>query len=863
MSAPDPRPTGFHHLPAIERTFSARLRTTYGAGRDPEVTLEGEPGDGSSDLSTTFPPPGGASGGPRERYSLFGEIARGGMGAILKVFDNDLRRTLAMKVILSQDRALADSPAESVDPQVLSRFLEEAQVTSQLDHPGVVPVHELGIDAAGRVYFTMQLVRGRDLRHYYQKVREGGWSVTRALNVLLKVCEATAFAHSRNVVHRDLKPANIMVGKYGEVYVMDWGLARVLSRRDPRDLAPRPGTGAEDASSPLETMDGTVIGTPFYMPPEQAAGRTSEIGPPADVYAVGAMLYELLAGAKPYVRGNERPHPRTVLSRVLAGPPPPLNEVAPAAPPELVAICERAMAREPAARYASMDALAEDLRAWLEGRVVRAYETGALAELKKWVQRNRGMAAASAAALVLLVVGLAVSLFFYVASERNAREVLRLADVKRLRDLELEAADLWPAHPELEPHYRDWIDRAAELVRRRELHQVTLTGMVPTPQDTPEQAWQKETLGGLVRDIDALARPGGLLDNVRGRLAFALKVEGDTRTGRAAAELWQRAIDSIADPLRCPAYAGLRVRPQRGLLPLWRDEQSGLWEFLHLQSGAPPQRGDERIEPTREMGIVLVLLPGGTFHMGASRDESSPNHDPQAEEGPDSLAPESPVHAIRLDPFFISKYEMTQGQWERITGSNPSKFSDWNTAPGNVVYASATSPVENVTWERCTDVMRWLDLRLPTEAQWEYAARGGTHTPWWTGERVESIEGAANIADVRLVKKGQPNWKLEEWLDDGFVIHAPVGSFAKPHPYGLFDTMGNVWEWCQEWFDHYATNPARDGDGFRESGTRNSHVHRGGSWADFALTQRSACRFYETRDLHMSIGLRPARRLDP
>jgi serine/threonine protein kinase len=133
------------------------------------------------------------------------------------------------------------------------------------------------------------------------------------------------------------------------------------------------------------------------MPPEQAAGRTSEIGPPADVYAVGAMLYELLAGSKPYVRENEqRPHPRHVLTRVLQGPPQPLHEIAPSAPAELVAICERAMARAIEARYASMEDLAEDLRAWLEGRVVKAYETGALAELRKWIQRNRGARGAAA-----------------------------------------------------------------------------------------------------------------------------------------------------------------------------------------------------------------------------------------------------------------------------------------------------------------------------------------------------------------------------------------------------------------------------------------------------------------------------------
>jgi tRNA A-37 threonylcarbamoyl transferase component Bud32 len=169
---------------------------------------------------------------PAGRYERREEIARGGMGIVHRVFDPVLRRQLAMKVILARKKEESPRERHLAMQRALARFLEEAQVTSQLDHPGIVPVHELGIDESGRVYFTMRLVRGRDFRRILELVRDGreGWTRTRALHVLLRVCEAVAYAHSKGVIHRDLKPGNLMVGRFGEVCVMDWGLARVRRR---------------------------------------------------------------------------------------------------------------------------------------------------------------------------------------------------------------------------------------------------------------------------------------------------------------------------------------------------------------------------------------------------------------------------------------------------------------------------------------------------------------------------------------------------------------------------------------------------------------------------------------------------------
>jgi WD40 repeat protein/serine/threonine protein kinase len=431
--AGEPLPEG-ERRKELHVSFVQRLRRHFGADLDPQVDLQdeeerarraGEPGTPTPTGVEDFVRRLGPSMDVGSRYVIKQDIASGGMGTILRVWDGDLRRNLAMKVMHSKGGASSSeaSAAEPLDPERLGRFLEEAQITGQLDHPGVVPVHELGIDSRGRCYFTMRFVRGRELKEVLDLARDArdGWTRTKVLGVILKVCEAMAYAHSKGVVHRDLKPANVMVGRFGETYVMDWGLARVLGRRDSHDLRLRPRP--EDASalslvrtvrreetelnpeSPLVTMDGDVIGTPSYMAPEQARGKLEEVGPRSDVYSLGAILYYMLTGQVPYVKPGERVSPHTVLSRVLDGPPTPLERLAPHEPAELIAICAKAMARDPAVRYGSMLEVADDIQAYLENRVVRAYERGSLAEFKKWVVRNKGMAAGIAGMLALLLSG--------------------------------------------------------------------------------------------------------------------------------------------------------------------------------------------------------------------------------------------------------------------------------------------------------------------------------------------------------------------------------------------------------------------------------------------------------------------------
>lgn len=346
--------------------------------------------------------------GARRRYVLRGEVGRGGMGAVYEVIDTDLRRTLAMKVALSGRNK--HPPSESgTDPALLARFLEEAQVTGQLDHPGIVPLHEVGMDQGGQIYFTMRLVKGTDLHQVFELVRLGSkdWTRERAIVALLRVCEAMAYAHSKGVVHRDLKPANIMTGRFGEVYVMDWGLAKVMGRPEKERGKGEPAgsvvmteRAGSDQAEGFVTQDGTILGTPLYMSPEQARGQTELVTPRSDIYSVGAMLYHLLAGRPPYLTAGTRLPGSLVLSWVIEGPPQPLREVAPSVAPELAAICAKAMAREPEHRYQDMRDLAEDLRLFLVGRPVSALRISRPLRAVRWCRRNP-LATSAMAALVL------------------------------------------------------------------------------------------------------------------------------------------------------------------------------------------------------------------------------------------------------------------------------------------------------------------------------------------------------------------------------------------------------------------------------------------------------------------------------
>ena len=354
-----------------------------------------------------------------ERYRLRKELGRGAMGAVYDVRDGTLGRHVAMKVINEkisavQRSALGATTGLAPAPLLVRRFVQEARITAFLDHPGVPPVHEMGIDPEGHLFFTMKVVDGLSFQEVLEQRAEAPeeWPLPRLLQIFIRVCDTLSFAHTKGVVHRDLKPANLMIGSFGEVYVMDWGLAKVLADapvHHPNDSAGRLLDDSYGPSNALSaTMVGSALGSPPFMPPEQAFGAIGDIGPHSDIYALGAMLYQVLTDHAPYTQPGGPGGSTAIIAAVKRGPPPPVKELAPDAPHEVAAIVEKAMARMVSDRYASMDALSADLQAYLDGRVVSVYGRGRMFALRKWVVRNAALSAALGLALVTMLAGVAV-----------------------------------------------------------------------------------------------------------------------------------------------------------------------------------------------------------------------------------------------------------------------------------------------------------------------------------------------------------------------------------------------------------------------------------------------------------------------
>jgi len=359
-----------------------------------------------------------------DRYVLEDELARGGMGVVLRAVDPDIHREIAVKYLLDQASA-----------SKRLRFIEEAQITGQLEHPNIVPIHDFGCDAEGRLRFTMKMVKGRTLAQILGEWRvargerlEAGsahGTLSRLLAILVNVCHALAYAHARGVVHRDLKPANIMVGDFGEVYVMDWGLAKVMNsavsgqQSEPTSLSQRSdkeGT-VTDARVVTDrmlqeemTQDGAILGTPVYMAPEQAAGRIEAIDQRSDIYALGAILYEMLTLQPPVdMQGGRLEILRRVVQGEIVPPQERLRRTGSKRriPPEPAAMALKAMARAPGQRYPTVESFRQDLQRYLEGRSVTAREDSKREMLVKFVKRNKGLSAGIAAVFLVLVVGVA------------------------------------------------------------------------------------------------------------------------------------------------------------------------------------------------------------------------------------------------------------------------------------------------------------------------------------------------------------------------------------------------------------------------------------------------------------------------
>ncbi len=770
------------------------------------------------------------------------ELGRGGQAIVYLADDLRLGRQAAVKVL------------EGVGPRFdvsMRRLRREAEIVGKLNHPALCAIFDVGFER-GRGYVAMRYVEGETWQQRLARRREQGDKPDRAevrtvVEFVAAAARALHAAHEAGVVHRDVKPGNLMVTPEGAPVILDFGLAH--------------DTGSDGATL---TATGDVFGTPAYMSPEQATGATGLPDRRMDVFALGAALYEGLT----LRRAFDGPTRQAVMAAVVNEEPPEIRRENPAIGADLAVVVATAIAKDPADRYATACAFADDLERVLRGEPVRARPVGAVGRGVRWARRRPAIASL----LGVILFGL-VGTTLWVGAKNDElsgkndqlsnqiEETMRLSDVRRVRELAAWADRLWPAAPGIVegPQGIDaWLRAADEVERRRPLHVAALArlpaptsrpsaehGTGPTIDEAENVAWRREILTEVLKDLDALTHR---IEAITARRGFSLAISGETIEAHRAE--WDRTVAEVAAD---PRYGGLKLKPQVGLVPLGRDPESKLFEFADRRTGHVATRDSStgRVVMKAETGLVFVLIPGGKFTMGAvppsdDLDAEDPNVDPNASRF------ERPLREVALDPFLMSKFEMTVAQWRRTSPPAPGRDG---------IDAEAMLPITMITWIEISTALGHVACDLPTEAQWEYAARGGTTSCWWTGNSKESLRGAANIKDFRGLQGGLGG-DADTWMDDGYAGFAPVGSF-KANPFGLHDVVGNAAEFCRDEFLTYEAE-TRAGDGFRTGQGLQPRVWRGGSCNNTSKGCSSASRDANRANVvSLFEGVRPMRPFDP
>ncbi|MEQ1826952.1 MAG: serine/threonine-protein kinase [Pirellula sp.] len=462
--------SSLHHLPEIGR----QLKEIEDVDLDHSATMlaQNHPDskDGSaSDETINF---SAREFSASDRFRILRPHAQGGLGQISIAEDRELRREVALKEI---------KPAFVKNAESRARFIVEAEVTGRLEHPCIVPVYSLGATKSGAPFYVMRFIRGDSLKdaiaQLYTSNQEMGVEAFRLrvrhlVRRLVDVCNAIQYAHSRGVLHRDLKPGNIMLGKYGETLVVDWGLARIGIKHEKRiaddevTIVPTLGDGS------TETRMGSVVGSIAYMSPEQASGKLDLLGPASDVYSLGATLYCILTGHPPLDSAS----PDELIKKVQIGDFPGPREVNPRVPRPLEAICLKALSKDIQNRYSSADQLADELELWLAGEPVVAYPESILERSYRWVRRHRALVTtlSGIAATSVLMLSVATA----VVSNRNLQlnkanqdlvnannlALKNLADARQLALDQTRTSERILSQPELSP--KDVLELRKSLTER-------------------------------------------------------------------------------------------------------------------------------------------------------------------------------------------------------------------------------------------------------------------------------------------------------------------------------------------------------------------------------------------------------------